>query len=169
MNVTSQMPSSTSFTPSLCPAITDEILIFFRCIQMRPHSVTTTSRWPRVPRASQVSRGDAPGSGMQRCRGVEHHRAEPEHGRTLCEDGQSGEISAVRDFEVGEQSQGNQERTAIANTIVNTAAIEKLSTGAGEGNRTLVCSLGSCRSTIELRPQSQALVPRTGFEPVFPT
>src|SRR5438552_125180 len=25
--------------------------------------------------------------------------------------------------------------------------------GAGEGNRTLVCSLGSCRSTIELRPQ----------------
>ena len=27
--------------------------------------------------------------------------------------------------------------------------------GAGEGNRTLVCSLGSCRSTIELRPQNQ--------------
>src|SRR5205823_2107591 len=24
--------------------------------------------------------------------------------------------------------------------------------GAGEGDRTLVCSLGSCRSTIELRP-----------------
>src|SRR5438105_2107497 len=29
--------------------------------------------------------------------------------------------------------------------------------GAGEGNRTLVCSLGSCRSTIELRPRSQLL------------
>jgi hypothetical protein len=27
-----------------------------------------------------------------------------------------------------------------------------LSAGAGEGNRTLVCSLGSCRSTIELHP-----------------
>jgi hypothetical protein len=27
--------------------------------------------------------------------------------------------------------------------------------GAGEGNRTLVCSLGSCRSAIELRPQNQ--------------
>src|SRR5215470_20358080 len=27
------------------------------------------------------------------------------------------------------------------------------SVGAGEGNRTLVCSLGSCRSTIELRPR----------------
>jgi hypothetical protein len=26
--------------------------------------------------------------------------------------------------------------------------------GAGEGNRTLVCSLGSCRSTIELRPHA---------------
>src|SRR6476660_6770766 len=26
--------------------------------------------------------------------------------------------------------------------------------GAGEGNRTLVCSLGSCRSTIELRPRT---------------
>src|SRR5258707_15741881 len=25
--------------------------------------------------------------------------------------------------------------------------------GAGEGNRTLVCSLGSCRSAIELRPR----------------
>ena len=29
--------------------------------------------------------------------------------------------------------------------------------GAGEGNRTLVCSLGSCRSTIELRPHAQTL------------
>src|SRR5215207_9803458 len=26
--------------------------------------------------------------------------------------------------------------------------------GAGEGNRTLVCSLGSCRSAIELHPQA---------------
>ena len=32
-----------------------------------------------------------------------------------------------------------------------------LGAGAGEGNRTLVCSLGSCRSTIELRPRSQLL------------
>ena len=31
-------------------------------------------------------------------------------------------------------------------------------TGAGEGNRTLVCSLGSCRSTIELRPHAQRLI-----------
>ena len=30
--------------------------------------------------------------------------------------------------------------------------------GAGEGNRTLVCSLGSCRSTIELRPQRRLSV-----------
>ena len=29
--------------------------------------------------------------------------------------------------------------------------------GAGEGNRTLVCSLGSCRSTIELHPRSTRL------------
>src|SRR5829696_3369121 len=29
----------------------------------------------------------------------------------------------------------------------------ELSVGAGEGNRTLVCSLGSCRSAIELRPR----------------
>src|SRR3972149_2018515 len=35
--------------------------------------------------------------------------------------------------------------------------------GAGEGNRTLVCSLGSCRSTIELRPQHLILLTtRTG-------
>jgi hypothetical protein len=29
--------------------------------------------------------------------------------------------------------------------------------GAGEGNRTLVCSLGSCRSAIELRPRSNKI------------
>ena len=34
-----------------------------------------------------------------------------------------------------------------------------LSAGAGGGNRTLVCSLGSCRSTIELRPQTGGLSP----------
>ena len=32
--------------------------------------------------------------------------------------------------------------------------------GAGEGNRTLVCSLGSCRSTIELRPRSPLMISR---------
>ena len=32
--------------------------------------------------------------------------------------------------------------------------------GAGEGNRTLVCSLGSCRSTIELRPRSDPMISR---------
>src|SRR5215469_12952234 len=39
-----------------------------------------------------------------------------------------------------------------------------LSHGAGEGNRTLVCSLGSCRSTIELRPRRSTIAkgPRTG-------
>src|SRR5688500_3450775 len=31
-----------------------------------------------------------------------------------------------------------------------------ISVGAGEGNRTLVCSLGSCRSTIELHPRRVA-------------
>ena len=34
---------------------------------------------------------------------------------------------------------------------------EFLRAGAGEGNRTLVCSLGSCRSTIELRPPIRQL------------
>jgi hypothetical protein len=33
--------------------------------------------------------------------------------------------------------------------------------GAGEGNRTLVCSLGSCRSAIELRPPSYPIKPGT--------
>src|ERR1700693_5129315 len=33
----------------------------------------------------------------------------------------------------------------------------ELSAGEGEGNRTLVCSLGSCRSTIELRPQTYSI------------
>jgi len=38
MKLTSQMPSSTSFMPSVCPAMTVDRLIFFRCMQMRPHS-----------------------------------------------------------------------------------------------------------------------------------
>jgi hypothetical protein len=38
-------------------------------------------------------------------------------------------------------------------TADKTAKANRLSIGAGEGNRTLVCSLGSCRSTIELRPR----------------
>src|SRR5215472_14976596 len=33
----------------------------------------------------------------------------------------------------------------------------RLTIGAGEGNRTLVCSLGSCRSTIELRPRTRTI------------
>jgi hypothetical protein len=44
--------------------------------------------------------------------------------------------------------------------------------GAGEGNRTLVCSLGSCRSTIELHPRGEADssgfrkdASRRGFQP----
>src|SRR5262245_60022380 len=32
--------------------------------------------------------------------------------------------------------------------------------GAGEGNRTLVCSLGSCPSTTELRPRSSNRITR---------
>ena len=39
-----------------------------------------------------------------------------------------------------------------------TSAAEEDDFGAGEGNRTLVCSLGSCRSTIELRPRSPWLL-----------
>src|SRR5437588_10684017 len=35
MKVTTQIPSSTSFNPSLWPAMTVEILIFFLCMQMR--------------------------------------------------------------------------------------------------------------------------------------
>jgi hypothetical protein len=44
MKPTSQMPSSTSVMPSLWPASTVEMLIFLRCMQMRPHEVTRMSR-----------------------------------------------------------------------------------------------------------------------------
>ncbi len=42
--VPTQTPSSTSFNPSLWPAMTVEMLIFFRCMQMRPQAVTRASR-----------------------------------------------------------------------------------------------------------------------------
>src|SRR4249919_1738781 len=41
---------------------------------------------------------------------------------------------------------------------MHTFRSQLISVGAGEGNRTLVCSLGSCRSTIELRPHSCAMI-----------
>jgi hypothetical protein len=47
-------------------------------------------------------------------------------------------------------------RSLETQLISNMCAVEKplrhKGFGAGEGNRTLVCSLGSCRSAIELRP-----------------
>ena len=47
-----------------------------------------------------------------------------------------------------ERQIGGTRMPAPAQTLIE-------ATGAGEGNRTLVCSLGSCRSAIELRPRSQ--------------
>ena len=48
----------------------------------------------------------------------------------------------------------NRKENVTCKTVCKTVRAEtQLSVGAGEGNRTLVCSLGSCRSTIELRPQ----------------
>ena len=44
MKLTTQMPSSTSLRPNLWPAMTVEMLNFFRCMQMRPQLVTVTSR-----------------------------------------------------------------------------------------------------------------------------
>ena len=55
----------------------------------------------------------------------------------------------VRHF--GPQQNGG--RTKAAKPPAKLSAGTELSVGAGEGNRTLVCSLGSCRSTIELRPR----------------
>ena len=38
--------------------------------------------------------------------------------------------------------------------------------GAGEGNRTLVCSLEDCRSTIELRPPARFALETASLQPV---
>jgi len=43
MKLTSQMPSSTFLIPSLCLAMMVEMLIFLRCMQMRPQAVTSAS------------------------------------------------------------------------------------------------------------------------------
>ena len=51
-----------------------------------------------------------------------------------------------------------QGRTDSARPYAKPTGELQLSAGAGEGNRTLVCSLGSCRSTIELRPLSASLI-----------
>jgi hypothetical protein len=42
MKLTSQMPSSTSVLPNRWSASTVEMLIFFLCMQMRPHAVQTS-------------------------------------------------------------------------------------------------------------------------------
>ena len=46
-------------------------------------------------------------------------------------------------------------RAAFAVMLDASRSAAGAKTGAGDGNRTRVCSLGSCRSTIELRPQSR--------------
>src|SRR6185312_16336904 len=43
---------------------------------------------------------------------------------------------------------------SLSKLIAKLAHQNLIGHGAGEGNRTLVCSLGSCRSTIELRPRA---------------
>jgi hypothetical protein len=48
-------------------------------------------------------------------------------------------------------------RAASASVGSPSRSSEGAKAGAGEGNRTLVYSLGSCRSTIELRPQPASL------------
>ena len=47
---------------------------------------------------------------------------------------------------------------ALGQTRHGLQQINNLPTGAGEGNRTLVCSLGSCRSTIELHPRDNIIL-----------
>ncbi len=48
---------------------------------------------------------------------------------------------------------GKKRRTVRRAQDYVTASRDAPEAGAGEGNRTLVCSLGSCRSAIELHPQ----------------
>ena len=52
-------------------------------------------------------------------------------------------------------SQRGRKENITCKLPVKLATENRLTIGAGEGNRTLVCSLGSCRSAIELRPQSR--------------
>jgi hypothetical protein len=47
----------------------------------------------------------------------------------------------------------NGERQVTFTVISGSFFLRKSGEKAGEGNRTLVCSLGSCRSAIELHPQ----------------
>jgi hypothetical protein len=54
-------------------------------------------------------------------------------------------------FGLGREAQGCGRRGDFLDTSLSINHVG--STGAGEGNRTLVCSLGSCRSTIELHPR----------------
>jgi hypothetical protein len=50
-----------------------------------------------------------------------------------------------------------RKRTQLAKLTAKPWTRDWLRIGAGEGNRTLVCSLGSCRSAIELRPRVQVV------------
>ena len=55
------------------------------------------------------------------------------------------------------EAQRSQKETITCKTRCKTFHENRLTIGAGEGNRTLVCSLGSCRSTIELRPRTRTI------------
>src|ERR1041385_7604051 len=55
---------------------------------------------------------------------------------------------------IGAATRSNSRRAALLQSLLKSGRLSRPWTGAGEGNRTLVCSLGSCRSTIELRPRA---------------
>ncbi len=67
------------------------------------------------------------------------------------------------------KAQRDQKENITYKTRCKTFYKNQLSIGAGEGNRTLVCSLGSCRSTIELRPQTFQVMPRLVIKTTFGT
>ena len=64
--------------------------------------------------------------------------------------GVRGDVIEQIDWETSELMAALNRLHLATNTLV---LFKMKLNGAGEGNRTLVCSLEDCRSTIELRPQ----------------
>jgi hypothetical protein len=70
--------------------------------------------------------------------------------RTLGENGEVAVVLAGIDERL--RPVGALLRRVLRRVEPRAPLLRKFGCGAGEGNRTLVCSLGSCRSAIELHP-----------------
>jgi hypothetical protein len=145
--------TSRQVTPQL------RIAQFDRPETIRPVIRRWRNRWTDTPRTADyamqvlsrtVAYAVQSGRAGNPCEGIEH-LYKNDRSEIIWTD---ADVTPCGRHQGEDQETGCQRMNKSCKTPTKRSGQYRLSIGAGEGNRTLVCSLGSCRSTIELRPRS---------------